>query len=387
MNSKALTLAVFVAVFSGNAVAQNPYAGLSVAFSENRGQTDPRVRYVAQGSHYGFFLTPEGISISLQPSDGQSAALDMEFVHSNPNVLVQGSDRAPGSVNYLRGSNPAGWQTAIARYNEVLYRDLWSGIDLSVREQRGTLKYEFHVHPGARTADIRLAARGVNSLAVDDTGAMLIHTASGTIRDTAPVSFQQTGEHRIPVESRYMLANATWGFEIGGAYDPAHELIIDPGIEYSTFLGGVSDDVPRGIAVDAFGDTYIVGWTQSPDFPTTSGAFDRTGAASNSLDVFVAKLNPTGTALIYATFIGGSNFDWGRAIAVDAAGNAYIAGQTKSSNFPVTGNAFQRNLAHLNCPRCGIDNYDLTCRQTQSASGTALIYAVLSASAACKMIE
>ncbi len=374
MTSKALTLAIFAAVFSASAVAQNPYSGLPVAFSENHGQADPRVRFFAQGPHYGFFLTAERISVSLQPSGGQAVALDLQFVHSSQNVLMSGNDRAPGSVNYLLGPDPAGWQTGVARYNEVLYRDLWPGIDLSVREQRGTLKYEFHVHPGARPAAIRLAARGANSLELDSTGAMLIHTASGIIRDTAPISFQQIGDNRIPVESRYALANTIWGFEIGGNYDPAQELIIDPGIEYSTFLGGASDDVPRAIAVDAAGNTYIVGWTQSPDFPATPGAFDRTGAASNNLDVFVAKLNPTGTALVYATFIGGSNFDWGRAIAVDAAGNAYIAGQTKSSDFPVTGNAFQKTLAHLNCPRCGIDNYDAFVAKL-NPSGTGLVYA------------
>ncbi len=374
MNSKVFVLIFCAVVLSRNAAAPHPYAGLPVAFSENHGQTDQRVRYFARSSHYGFFLTATDITISLQPSGGQATALDMQFIGADPNVLVTGSERAPGSVNYLLGANPADWQTNIARYREVVYRNLWPGIDLSVREQNGTLKYEFHVHPGARPDDIRLAARGVDRLTVDDTGAMLIQTATGIIRDTAPVTFQQIDGNRIPVESRYALAKATWGFEIGSTYDPTRELIIDPGIEYSTYLGGASDDVPRGIAVDASGNTYIVGWTQSPDFPATAGAFDRTGAASNNLDVFVAKLNPTGTALIYATFIGGSNFDWGRAIAVDAAGNAYIAGQTQSSNFPVTGKAFQKTLAQLNCPRCGIDNYDAFVAKL-NPSGSGLVYA------------
>ncbi len=102
----------------------------------------------------------------------------------------------------------------------------------------------------------------------------------------------------------------------------------------------------------------MTGFTQSPDFPTTAGAFDRTGSASNFLDAFVTKLNPTGTALVYSTFLGGSNFEWGRAIAIDAAGNAYVAGQTKSSDFPTTGGAFDRTFNVDTCPRCGIDQYD-----------------------------
>ena len=116
-----------------------------------------------------------------------------------------------------------------------------------------------------------------------------------------------------------------------------------------------------------------MGTTQSPDFPTTAGAFKRTGATSNSLEVFVTKLNPTGTALVYSTFIGGSNFDWGRAIAIDAAGNAYVTGQTKSSDFPTTAGAFDRTFNVDTCPRCGIDQEDAFVLKL-NAAGSALVY-------------
>ena len=117
-----------------------------------------------------------------------------------------------------------------------------------------------------------------------------------------------------------------------------------------------------------------MGTTQSPDFPATAGAYKRTGAASNFSDVFVAKVNAAGTALVYATFIGGSDFDWGRAIAIDASGNAYIAGQTKSSNFPTTNGAFDRTLGvPTNCPRCSPDNYDAFVTKL-NATGSALVY-------------
>ncbi len=144
-------------------------------------------------------------------------------------------------------------------------------------------------------------------------------------------------------------------------------------MEYSTFLGGTSHEIANGIAVDGSGNSYLVGFTQSPDYPTTAGAFDRTGATNNFSDVFVAKLNPAGTALVYSTFIGGSDLDFGRAIAVDASGNAYIAGQTKSSNFPTTSNAFDRTFNVLNCPRCGVDNYDAFVAKL-NANGSALVY-------------
>ena len=125
--------------------------------------------------------------------------------------------------------------------------------------------------------------------------------------------------------------------------------------------------------MDAAGNVFVVGTTQSPDFPTTAGAFRRTGAAGNFSDVFVSKINATGTALIYSTFIGGSDLDFGRRIAIDAAGNAYITGQTKSTNFPTTAGAFDRSFNVLNCPRCGIDQYDAFVAKL-NAAGSALVY-------------
>ena len=125
--------------------------------------------------------------------------------------------------------------------------------------------------------------------------------------------------------------------------------------------------------MDAAGNAYVVGSTQSPDFPTTAGAFDRTGAASNNLDVFVAKINPAGTALVYSTFVGGTNFEWGRGIAIDAANNVYVTGQTQSSNFPTTGGAFDRTFNVDTCPRCGIDQYDAFVFKL-NAAGSSLVY-------------
>jgi Beta-propeller repeat len=396
----------------GIAQAQSAWAKLPVAFTQNRGQTDSRVRYFARGSRYAFFLASNEIVLSLAKNSGTPSipardskpvgargdspfpvkattgaaginkpsvdgiALGLKFLGSNPNVVIDGEERAPGNANYLRGPNSAAWKTDVPRYSQVVYHELWRGIDLKVCVKEQTLKYEFHVHPGARVEDIRLAYRGSENISLDPNGSLLIKTGAGTIRDKAPVSFQEIGGREWAIESRYHLETATsstYGFKVGEAYKPDQELIIDPGIEYSTFLGGSSDDVPTGVAVDGAGNVYVVGYTQSPDFPVTPGAFDRTGAASNSLDAFVAKVNPMGTALVYATFIGGSNFEWGRSIAVDSAGNAYITGQTTSPDFPVTGKAFQKTLAQLNCPRCGVDNYDAFVTKLNPA-GSALVY-------------
>ena len=237
------------------------------------------------------------------------------------------------------------------------------------------------MRPGARPADIRLAYAGASALRVDDSGRLLIETEMGVLQDSRPVSYQTIAGVRVAVESRYVLnardaGEQRYGFAVGASYQPDHELVIDPGVEYSTLLGGSSDDIAAGIQVDANGNAYVVGTTQSPNFPTTAGAFRRTGAASNFGDVFVTKLNATGTALVYSTFIGGSNFDWGRAIAIDAAGNAYVTGQTKSSNFPTTGGAFDRTFNVDTCPRCGIDQEDAFALKL-NAAGSGLVYSTL----------
>jgi beta-propeller repeat-containing protein len=362
--------------------AATAHAKLPLAFVGNRGQTDARVRYYAQGSRYGFYLTRRELVLSLvkgsDPSDPRGVALALRFLGANPRVALEGEERAPGKVNSLRGSDPARWRTGLPSFARIVYRKLWPGVDMVLRGRGGELKYEFRVRPGARPADIRLAYRGADGLVKDGAGGLSIKTAMGALRDSPPVAYQEIGGLRVPVESRYVLkggggVNRSYGFALGAGYDPDHEFIIDPGLAYSTFLGGSSHESGNDIAVDASGNAYVTGLTQSPNFPTTAGAFDRTGAASNNLDVFVSKLNATGTALVYSTFIGGSNFDWWRGLAIDGAGNAYVTGQTKSSNFPTTGGAFDKSFNIDNCPRCGIDQYDAFVAKL-NPSGSRLVY-------------
>jgi hypothetical protein len=388
-------------------------AKLPITFVENRGQTAQQVRYFAHGPNYAFFFerdevllaftSPSRQAVAAKPSGdiwpipgdrGQiiparaaiaqeepstaGLALALRFPGANPRVAIEGVERAPGNVNYFRGKDASRWQTDVPTYGEIVYRELWPGVDLRVKEKDGKLKYEFHVRPGANIRDIRLAYRGAAGLELDSAGGLLIKTALGTLHDSAPVSFQEIDGIHVPVESHYVLQTAGtengYSFQVAKGYRENRELIIDPGVAYSTLLGGTADEAGNGIAVDAAGNTYVVGTTQSPDFTTTAGAFDRTGAAGTVSDVFVAKLNSSGTALVYATFIGGADFEWGRAIAIDAAGNAYIAGQTKSSDFPTTKGAFDRTFGiPPNCPRCATDNYDAFVTKLNT-TGSALVY-------------
>jgi Beta-propeller repeat len=343
--------------------AQQAFGTVPVAFVANRGQTDPRVRYYAVGHGFAFFATRHELMLSLsKDKPARHLALALRFLNSNPDTVVTAAKRAPGTVNYLAGRHPSGQQTGLSRYRDIVYRNLWPRIDLRLHVRAGVLKYEFHVRPGGRVSDIRLAYAGARRLGLGADGALRIRTALGVLRDSRPVTYQKISGARVPVSSRFRLDGggkaARFAFKVG-PHQRGHGLVIDPGVQFTTFLGGNSNEIGAGIAVDGSGNSYVGGTTQSPNFPTTTGAFKRTGAVNNFSDVFVTKLNPAGTALIYSTFVGGSDLESGNGIAVDAAGNAYVTGTTKSTNFPTTAGAFDRTLnTPGNCPRCGIDNTD-----------------------------
>ena len=320
---------------------QRAFAAMPLAFVQNRGQTAARVRYYAVGNHYAFFATKDELMLSLtKDKPARSLALGLRFIARNARVSIVGAKSAPGKVNYLTGTDPAAWHTNLARYQEIVYRGLWPRIDLRLHERAGVLKYEFHLHPGARLSDIKLAYAGAHNLTIARTGALQIKTGLGLLRDAPPVSYQLISGKRVSVHSRYVVTSGSakskaprFAFAVDG-YVPGRDLIIDPGIQFTTFLGGNSHEVGAGIAVDASGNSYIGGTTQSPNFPTTTGAFRRTGAAGNFSDAFVTKLNPAGTALIYSTFVGGSDLDLANGIAIDGSGNAYVTGTTEVLEFP-----------------------------------------------------
>jgi Bacterial Ig-like domain (group 1)/Beta-propeller repeat len=313
--------------------ARNTYAKLPLSFVPNAGSLDRRVRYSAQAGGASFYFTKRAAVFSFAKKH-KGVALELGFVGANPKVRVSGRRLGKGRVNYLLGNDRSKWHTNLPTYGEVRYRGLWPGIDLAFRGERGTLKYEFHVAPGATAKHIRLAYRGAGGLALGRAGNMLIRTPLGPLVDSRPLAYQEIGGRRIAVESSYTVRGRSYGFVLG-AHDRSRPVVIDPGLVYSTYLGGTSNDQGRGIAVDAAGNAYVTGFTFShpSSFPTTVGAFDT--SYNGRGDAFVTKLNPAGSALVYSTYLGGSGSDEGRAIAVDAAGNAYVTGFA-DAGFPTT---------------------------------------------------
>jgi beta-propeller repeat-containing protein len=211
---------------------------------------------------------------------------------------------------------------------------------MAVRGEGGKLKYEFHLKPGSSVEDVRLAYRGTEGLSVGPGGELLVQTSLGVLKDAAPVSYQRIGGERVPVESRYELkGDDGYGFAVG-AYDPRYPLVIDPGLDYSTFLGGTDSDAGLDIAVRE-GNAYVTGFTSSTDYPTTEGTFDTSFSGG---DAFVTKLSASGSALEYSTLLGGTTQDFGNGIAVDASGSAYVTGGTSSSDYPTTEGAFDTSF-------------------------------------------
>jgi hypothetical protein len=312
--------------------AAHSYAKLPLSFVPNAGQADKQIRYYAQGGGFSFSFTDHKATLAFEKGD-RGHALEMRFLGANPQAKPTALDRGHGRVNYLVGSRH---QTNLPTYHQLAYRDLWPGIDMVFRGKGGKLNYEFHLRRGADPSDIRLAYKGAEGVSLGASGALLVDTPIGTLRDSRPQSFQRIDGRRVPVDSRYALAGNSYGFAVGH-HDRDRPLVIDPSLAYSTYLGGSSGDDGFGIAIDSQGAAYVTGLTSSTNFPTTTGAFD---TSANGGDAFVAKLNPAGSSLAYATYLGGSSGDGGEGIAVDSLGAAYVTGFSFSTNFPTTTGAF-----------------------------------------------
>lgn len=318
---------------------RSAYGELPLTFEANHGQTDARVRYLSRGQGYSLFLTPSEAVLRVQRSAAKpgensprSTVVRMELVGANTEAASRGDVPLPGRVNYLLGDDPAKWQRNVPLYTRVAFPGVYPGIDLVYYGNQGKLEYDFVVAPGVDPSPIRLRFDGAERIEVDPGGDLVLHTELGEIRQQKPIVYQDLDGGRAPVEGRYVCLNDTEvGFQVAG-YDPTRELVIDPILVYSSYLGGADSDEAFGIAVDSARNAYVVGTAASSDFPVTNSAFDTTGAPFG--DVFVTKLDPTGTSILYSTFIGGGSSDVGRAVALDAAGGAYVTGYTASDNFP-----------------------------------------------------
>jgi hypothetical protein len=316
----------------GDSSGARAHEKLPLSFVPNAGQTDRDVRYYARGEGFGFYFTPDKAVLSFA-KQGRGAALHLTPIGASTSATLEARNRAPGKVNYFVGSKR---YTNLPTYQEIAYRELWPGIDMVFRGQGGRLKYEFLLAPGADPSRIRLAYRGAEGVSLGAGGSLLVSTPLGTLRDARPRSYQRIGAERAAVRSRFAVDEraGTVGFAVAGSYDRHRPLVIDPGLAYSTYLGATGPDFGIKVEADGAGNAYVGGQTKSPDFPATAGAFDVTHNAQ--ADAFVAKLDASGSSLVYATYIGGSAAEAALGLAVDNSGHAFVSGGTGSSDFPTT---------------------------------------------------
>ena len=329
------------------------YGKLPLSFEQNQGQAAPEVRFLSHGLGYTMLLTGNEAILALKHGGNSDTAamtvVRMQLVGANTSPSVTGVDQLPGRANYFIGKDAGKWHTNIPTYERVKFNGVYPGIDLTYYGNQQQLEYDFVVKPGVdpRSIALNFAGAKVSALSIAGNGDLLVRTAGGDLRFHKPAVYQTdaTGT-RHSVEAQYkMLAGQTKVWFAVGAYDRSRELVIDPLLVYSTYLGATQTDVIKDIALDGAGNAYVSGQTFSSDFPTTAGAFDRTcGGCTVSSDDFVAKINAAGSALVYSTYLGGSSVDSSLGIAVDSAGNAYAAGFTQSSDFPVTASAFRSTL-------------------------------------------
>ncbi len=308
---------------------QARYAHLPLYFEANRGQTDSSVKFMARGAGFGLYLASSEATLV-----SQGRVIHLRLKGSNAHTPLIGRDLQPSESNYFLGNNPHNWLTHVARYSKVEYSGVYPGIDMIYQGDPRNLEYVFHVAAGANPNAIRMSFDGARRLSLDTQGNLVLSFKKGAdLVFKSPTLYQDIGNERVPVSGRFVLAGKHLvSFQIGD-YIRSQPLVIDPTLVYSTYLGGTVADRAFAIAVDSSGNAYITGATASNLFPGAAGKFQAANGGGAS-DVFVTKVNAAGTAVVWSTYLGGAGDDQGNGIAVDGLGNVYVTGSTTAGGFP-----------------------------------------------------
>jgi hypothetical protein len=317
-------------------------------FEPNVGQTRSDVQFVARGRGYALFLAPRQAMLKMRkPASALGARqapdrlIQLKLAGANPAPVVRPEQPTATVVNYLRGQRQERWRTGVPTYAQVRYHEVYPGIDLVYYGSNNQVEYDFQVAPGASPHQIAWQLTGADHARLAKNGDLILPTSGADVVWKRPQVYQTINGKRVPVAGSYTLQTRNGATAIGfqvARYDTRLSLVIDPVLRYSTFFGGGAFDQANAVASDAARNAYVTGQTQSVDLPASTGAAQPHFAGN--VDAFVAKLNSSGV-FTYITYLGGSNADYGTAIAADRNGAAYVAGYTTSSDFPTTKGAFQ----------------------------------------------
>ena len=329
------------------------FAELPLSFEVNKGQIDDPVKFLSRGPGYDLFLTATEAVLRIQKppvqqtdkSKGTTPAntaaeaqvregtvLRLRMLGANATPQVEGQEELPGKIHYFNGNDPAKWRRNIPTYKRAYFKEVYPGIDVVYYGKQRELEYDFVVAAGANPKLIRFTVEGADQIRLDKDGRLLLNLKHGEVSLNKPVIYQLSKDgSRHEVKGEYVIKGNEVRFKVE-RFDSSKPLIIDPVLSYSTLLGSGNNDQAFGISVDSEGSAYVTGTTDGTTFPTTPGAFKST---SNRSGAFITKLNPTGTALVYSTYISGEGTTTGNSIAVDSNGNAHITGTTSARDFPI----------------------------------------------------
>ncbi len=309
------------------ALAANQERSLPIFFIPNSGQTDPSIRYIVQTREMS-----AGFAVDSAVFQIRGTQLRVRFAGASSGAVLEGLDAMAARANFLIGEDPATWRTGVPTYRGIVYRGLYPGIDMTYTGRDPKIESEFLIAPGANPDQIRLEYPDADRVFVDAQGDLVVRADASELHEQAPTAYQESQGVRHPVKASYRIVGGNRVSFALADYDVTRPLVIDPVISYSTYLGGTAQSAVTALAVDPAGNLYAAGWTEAIDFPVSNAiqAVNRGG-----VDAFLFKLNPAGNALLYATYIGGRGDDRAAGVAVDASGQIYLAGSTASTDFPL----------------------------------------------------
>ncbi|OWY22080.1 PKD domain-containing protein [Sphingobacteriales bacterium UPWRP_1] len=282
----------------------------------------------------------------------QCHAFNIQFLNATPG-LVEGGCPSPAYRNYFIGNDPKKWASFVPMFAEVNYRQLYQGIDLRLysNPDDNALKYDFVLSPNANAAQIALQYNGADSLRLLPDGSLQIVTSVTTLIDQKPYAYQYINGQEVAVPCMFQLSGNVLQFGFPSGYNPNFELIIDPSIVFSSFSGSFADNWGFTATYDAGQNLIAGGATFGPGYPITTGAFQLSysgggGPFSFITDITISKFSPSGSNLLYSTYIGsGSGSELPHSLIVDPATNdVLILGSTSSTTYPITSGAYDNTF-------------------------------------------
>jgi gliding motility-associated-like protein len=366
---RTFTFALFFVLLGllSSAFAEAP--GGAVRFVQNKGQWSPEVLFRAelpggflflkkQSLHYVFYDTETLDRLHAGPVNQPAArtaapperaeplvnahGVDVQLQNSLPTAQIESKNRVSEHLNYFLGNDSNRWASAVPAFGEIIYHDIYPGIDLRLFAYYQTMKYEFLVKPGADPSVIRLRYDGASSVR-SEKGQLVIETSLLPFREEKPYSFTEKNNKTTEVPADWVLEDKTATFRFPNGYDKQQPLTIDPTLIFSTYSGSVSDNWGHTATYDNDGNLYTAGTVYGTSFVPTTGAFQtRYGA---EMDVAIMKFSPDGKQLLYATYLGGSTGETPNSLIVNSKNELLIYGVTSSANFPTTASAYSRKFA------------------------------------------